>query len=101
VRLDEALSGLAEISPRQAAIVESRFFAGLEVAGVAALLSVSEATALREWRANLGRYAEAERYDREALAIVRAWYGPEHPATASSMTMLGRALVFQQRHDEA
>jgi len=49
--LDRALEELARISPRQAAMVESRFFGGLDVSETAALLEVSEATVLRDWRA--------------------------------------------------
>ena len=49
--LDQALNELAEVSPRQAQMVEARFFGGLEVAEVAVLLDVSEATILRDWRA--------------------------------------------------
>ncbi len=49
--LDAALSDLASIEPRQAQMVEARFFGGLEVAEVAELLDVSEATILRDWRA--------------------------------------------------
>jgi RNA polymerase sigma factor (TIGR02999 family) len=49
--LDAALTELAHFEPRQAAIVESRFFAGLEVREIAVLLRVSEATILRDWRA--------------------------------------------------
>jgi RNA polymerase sigma factor (TIGR02999 family) len=48
--LDTALEGLARISPRQATLVEERFFGGLDVAESAALLNVSEATIMREWR---------------------------------------------------
>ena len=48
--LDDALGELARMSPRQAALVEARFFGGLEVRECAALLEVSEATALRDWR---------------------------------------------------
>jgi RNA polymerase sigma-70 factor, ECF subfamily len=48
--LDSALDALARLSPRQAALVESRFFGGLEVAEAAELLGVSEATAQRDWR---------------------------------------------------
>jgi RNA polymerase sigma factor (TIGR02999 family) len=51
IALDVALDDLARINPRQAAMVESRYFAGLEVAEVAALLDVSEATIQRDWRA--------------------------------------------------
>ena len=49
--LDQALQELALQSPRQAEMVESRFFGGLEVAETAELLGVSEATVLRDWRA--------------------------------------------------
>lgn len=49
--LDAALSDLASIQPRQAMMVEARFFGGLEVAEVAELFKVSEATILRDWRA--------------------------------------------------
>jgi RNA polymerase sigma factor (TIGR02999 family) len=49
--LDAALNDLARVDPRQAAMVEGRFFGGLDVAEMAALLGVSEATVLRDWRA--------------------------------------------------
>ena len=49
--LDAALTELARIAPRQAAIVEGRFFGGFEVSEIAESLGVSEATALRDWRA--------------------------------------------------
>ena len=49
--LDAALDALALIEPRQALMVESRFFGGLDVAETAELLGVSEATVLRDWRA--------------------------------------------------
>lgn len=49
--LDAALDGLARLEPRQAALVEARFFGGLEMAEVTELLGISEATALRDWRA--------------------------------------------------
>jgi RNA polymerase sigma factor (TIGR02999 family) len=49
--LDRALDDLARIHPRQATMVEGRFFGGLDVAEIAALLQVSEATILRDWRA--------------------------------------------------
>lgn len=49
--LDAALEALAQIEPRQALMVESRFFGGLDVAETAELLGVSEATVLRDWRA--------------------------------------------------
>jgi len=51
VALDAALEELARLEPRQASIVESRFFGGLENSEIASLLGVSEATILRDWRA--------------------------------------------------
>jgi RNA polymerase sigma factor (TIGR02999 family) len=49
--LDAALDDLARAHPRQAAMVESRYFGGLDVTEAAALLDVSEATIQRDWRA--------------------------------------------------
>lgn len=49
--LDLALEALARMSPRQAMMVEYRFFGGLDVAEAAELLGVSEATVTRDWRA--------------------------------------------------
>jgi RNA polymerase sigma factor (TIGR02999 family) len=49
--LDAALTELAAMEPRQAAIVEGRFFGGLEISEISSLLAVSEATILRDWRA--------------------------------------------------
>lgn len=49
--LDAALDELTRIEPRQAAIVETRFFGGLEVGEISNLLGVSQATILRDWRA--------------------------------------------------
>lgn len=51
LRLDRALDELALMNPRQAALVESRFFGGLDIPETATLLNVSEATVLRDWRA--------------------------------------------------
>jgi RNA polymerase sigma factor (TIGR02999 family) len=51
IALDAALDDLARINPRQAAIVESRYFGGFEIAEIGALLDVSEATIQRDWRA--------------------------------------------------
>lgn len=47
--LHTALSDLAELDPRQAEIVEMRFFAGLTVEEVAEVLEISPATVKREW----------------------------------------------------
>ncbi len=50
VSLDEALTRLAEFDPRQARIIELRFFAGLTNEETAEVLSVSDQTIKREWR---------------------------------------------------
>jgi len=49
--LDTALTELARLEPRQALIVESRFFGGLQISEISSLIGVSEATILRDWRA--------------------------------------------------
>jgi RNA polymerase sigma factor (TIGR02999 family) len=49
--LDHALETLAEMNPRQAVMVESRFFGGFDIPETATMLEVSEATVLRDWRA--------------------------------------------------
>jgi RNA polymerase sigma factor (TIGR02999 family) len=49
--LDSALTELARLEPRQALIVESRFFGGFEISEISSLIGVSEATILRDWRA--------------------------------------------------
>lgn len=48
--LDEALEKLAQLDPRQARIVELRFFGGLKEDEVADLIGVSTTTVEREWR---------------------------------------------------
>jgi RNA polymerase sigma factor (TIGR02999 family) len=48
--LDRALAELAEIEPRQAEVVELRYFGGLSGEEVASVLGVSLATINRDWR---------------------------------------------------
>src|SRR5580698_4018804 len=48
--LNTALEELGRLNPRQALMVEARFFGGFDIAETAALLEVSEATLLRDWR---------------------------------------------------
>lgn len=50
IALDEALSRLAVLDPRRAAVVEYRYFAGLSVAETAKVLQISPATIERDWR---------------------------------------------------
>jgi len=48
-----------------------------------------------------GRYPDAERLLREAIALQRRVLGPEHPDTALSMAVLTRALRAQAKLAEA
>ena len=48
--LDDALDELARVDDRQSQIVVMRFFAGLTVEEIAAVLGVSTATVMRDWK---------------------------------------------------
>jgi RNA polymerase sigma factor (TIGR02999 family) len=50
LELDEALRRLGEVDPRQAQVVEMRFFAGVSMEEIAKVLNVSAATVDRDWR---------------------------------------------------
>lgn len=63
VGVDEALQRLAAIDPRQARVVELRFFGGLSNEETAQVLGISERTVKRDWtmaRAWLHRELEAD-----------------------------------------
>jgi RNA polymerase sigma-70 factor (ECF subfamily) len=47
--VDQALRDLEALDPRQAQVVELRFFGGLTIAETAELMALSEATVKREW----------------------------------------------------
>jgi RNA polymerase sigma-70 factor, ECF subfamily len=51
VLLDDALTALAKLHPRQSQVVELRFFGGLNVDQAAETLNVSPETVARDWRA--------------------------------------------------
>ncbi len=59
LRVDEALRALAQVDPRQARIVELRFFTGLTIEETAAALGIAPVTVSREW------------------AVARAWLSAE------------------------
>jgi RNA polymerase sigma factor (TIGR02999 family) len=62
ISLDEALTRLHELSPRQGRVVELRFFGGLDIEQTAQALDISPATVKRDWtfaRAMLLRLLEA------------------------------------------
>lgn len=50
IALDEALDRLAALEPRHARVVELRYFGGLSVDEVAAMLGVSSGTVKRDWQ---------------------------------------------------
>jgi RNA polymerase sigma factor (TIGR02999 family) len=50
IALDEALTRLAELSPRQSQIIELRFFGGLTVEETAEALQIAPRTVKRDWR---------------------------------------------------
>jgi RNA polymerase sigma factor (TIGR02999 family) len=50
VALDDALTALAAVDPRRSAVVELRFFGGLDVAETADVLAVSPETVMRDWK---------------------------------------------------
>jgi RNA polymerase sigma-70 factor, ECF subfamily len=62
IALDDALQQLDTLAPRQARVVELRFFGGLDIDETAAILEISPATVKRDWtfaRAFLLRTLEA------------------------------------------
>lgn len=63
--LDALLDELAHLSPRQALMVECRFFGGLSVTETAELLGVSESAMERDWRAAKAWLAGKIRPDRD------------------------------------
>ena len=48
--VDQALTRLSSVSPRHAQIVQVRFFGGLEIDEIAAVMSLSTSTVDRDWR---------------------------------------------------
>jgi RNA polymerase sigma factor (TIGR02999 family) len=50
VALDDALSALADVAPRQSRVVELRYFGGLSIEETARVLGVSPETVTRDWR---------------------------------------------------
>jgi RNA polymerase sigma factor (TIGR02999 family) len=102
IALDAALEELARLNPRQATMIESRFFGGLDIAETAALLEVSEATILRDWRAakHGSRMKSAARAD---LSNVRskegaAWTGSVGSEFSRSFMTWWIALNRTVRH---
>lgn len=50
IDLDAALEDLSRLDPRQAQVVELRYFGGLENGEIATVLRISEPTVVRDWR---------------------------------------------------
>lgn len=68
--LDAALEILKSIAPRQVLLVEARFFGGFDCGECAAILGVSEATVMRDWRSARAWLARE---------IKLSLAGPHHP----------------------
>jgi len=67
VALDDALTTLEKLHPRQCRVVEMRFFGGLSVEETAELLKISPDTAMRDWRAaRAWLFGQLNRVEREA-----------------------------------
>ena len=49
IAIDEALARLSMMDPQQARVVELKFFGGLEIAEIAAVLGISAPTVKRDW----------------------------------------------------
>ena len=63
--LDEALNHLEEVNPRQARVVELRYFAGLSVDEIGAILNVSPRSVKRDWAlARIWLFQEIEKGSR-------------------------------------
>jgi RNA polymerase sigma factor (TIGR02999 family) len=64
VMLDDALTALSKLHPRQSQVVELRFFGGLSVEQAAETLRISVETVARDWRAaKAWLYSELARRD--------------------------------------
>lgn len=50
IALDDALRALETLSPRQARVVELRYFGGLSVEETATMLKISAETVMRDWK---------------------------------------------------
>ncbi len=75
VELDEALERLTTTEPRQARVVECRFFTGLGIEETAAALNLSTATVKRDWalaRAWLYRELHADDPITDSVAAISA-----------------------------
>jgi RNA polymerase sigma factor (TIGR02999 family) len=68
LRLDAALDTLAEMSPRQAKLVELRYYGGLNNSEIEALLGIGERTVERDWRAARAWLSSASRNSRLILS---------------------------------
>ena len=76
--LDAALEQLSGLDPRQARVVELRFFGGLSVKETAEALHVSPETVMRDWKlakAWLLRRAPRRRHERDRLSRLRSAVG--------------------------
>lgn len=74
VALDDALSRLTQLDPRQGQVIELRFFGGLTVEETAGVLNISPQSVMRDWklaRAWLARELRGERLSACRRAVRR------------------------------
>lgn len=66
LEIDAALAELAEIKPRQAEVVQMRFFGGLSESEIAEALDVSRRTVVRDWdKAQAWLHQRLRQFDRD------------------------------------
>ena len=71
--LESALKELAVLDPRQARVVELRFFAGLDVEETAEVMGVSARTVKREWQTARAWLQHRLRRERRAAVTPERW----------------------------
>ncbi len=95
------LSGGMLVDAADAQRNEQRARAALERAGGGGLAELLLLDGLGQMFGGQHKYVEAEAKHREALALARSLFGPDHPRVAKSLMRLGRALRDQRRVDDA
>jgi eukaryotic-like serine/threonine-protein kinase len=95
------LSGGMLLDAADATRCEQRARAALERAGGGGLAELLLLDGLGQTLHGQHKYVEAEAKHREALALAKKLFGPEHPRVAKSLMRLGRELRDQRRVEEA
>ena len=98
--LDEALTAFSQVAPRQAKVVELRYFGGLTEEEIVAALKISPRTVRRDWDfakawllRELSRYNQEDRRD-----VIEHELRSVSGRSKSYTTRLARALPTSARH---